>query len=211
MEHPFHARELVEDGEQIGKGVAGVEHDRLADFLGQAQHLPEHVGLGLGRRPMVIGEVIIEPDLPHRHHASMARQPAQLSPLVGADGFTGRMRVPSDGGPQSRHPFGQVEARLVVAGVVTDVDHSVHAGGFGVLQRLHWGERLAQVQEVRVRIDQATGSGFSIRGNRTPARDVWVRGASLPHSRAVAQGVLRSALTCAAIFPAVSGRNGETR
>ena len=119
--------------------------------------------------------------------------------------------MPSNGRPQSRDPFSQLDARLVVGAIVTDIDHGVDAGGLRVLQRLGRGQRLAQVQEVRVGIDQATGSGFSIRGNKTPPSEVWVRGASLPHSLAVAQGAFRSAFTCAAILPAVSGRNGEIK
>jgi hypothetical protein len=117
----------------------------------------------------------------------------------------------ADRGSQSRNPFNQLQARPVVGAIVTDVDDGLDPGARGILQGLLRSQRLAQVQEVRVRIDQATGSGFSIRGNRTPPGAVWVRGASRPHSRAVAQGAFRSAFTCAAILTALSGRKGEIK
>ena len=117
----------------------------------------------------------------------------------------------ADGRPQLRKALGQVQAAPVVGGIVADIDHGLHPRGPRILEGLLRRQRLAQIQEVGVRIDQATGSGFSIRGNKTPPSEVWVRGASLPHSRAVAHGVFGSALIWAATLPAVSGRNGAIR
>jgi hypothetical protein len=54
-------------------------------------------------------------------------------------------------------------------------------------------------------------SVLSIRGKSGPFNVVCVRGCRRPHSRAVAQGAFRSALTWAAIFAPVSGMKGETR
>ena len=119
--------------------------------------------------------------------------------------------MPADGRSQPRNALRQFEAPPVVGGIVADVDHGFHAGLPRILEGLLWCQRITQVEEMGVRIDQATGSGFSIRGNRTPPNEVWVRGASLPHSRAVAHGVFRSALTWAATLTAVSGRNGEIK
>ena len=207
----FDARELVEDREQVGKGIPGMEDDRLADLLGEPQHLPKDASLGRCRRPVGLRVVIIETDLPHRDHRWMTRQLAQLMPLRGADGGTGGVRVAADRGSQAGDLFGKPDALTVVAPVVADVDHHLNADVLRVGQRLGRGQRFAQMKEVRMRIDQATGSGFSIRGNRTPASAVCVRGASLPQSRTVAQGAFGSAFTCAAIFEAVSGRNGEIK
>jgi hypothetical protein len=117
----------------------------------------------------------------------------------------------TNGRSQTGQPLRQVESWPVVRAVVPDVQYRLHTGGTGFLQCLLRRQRFAQVQEVRVRIDQATGSGFSMRGNSTPPRVVCVRGASLPHSRAVAQGIFGSALTWAPIFPAVSGKKGEIK
>jgi hypothetical protein len=119
--------------------------------------------------------------------------------------------VTADRGPQSGNPLCQIQARSVVRGIVTDVHHGLHAGLAGLLERLFRCQWLAQVQEVGVGIDQAAGSGFSIRGKRTPPSAVWVRGGSLPHSLAVAHGALRSTFTWAATLLAVSGRNGEIK
>ena len=119
--------------------------------------------------------------------------------------------MPADGGRKPWDPLRQLHARPVVRGVVADVYHGFHATRPRFLQRLLRREALAQVQEMGVRIDQATGSGFSIRGNRTPPSEVCVRGASLPHSRALAQGAFRSTLICAATLAAVSGRKGEIK
>src|SRR5437773_1094872 len=116
--------------------------------------------------------------------------------------------MPADGCPQARSAFGQLDSRPVISAIVADIDHGLHTGGSCLFQRLRRRQRRAQVQEVGVRIDQATGSGFSIRGKRTPPSVVWVRGANRPHSWAVAQDALGSTLTCAAIFAAVSGMNG---
>src|SRR6266516_344060 len=100
---------------------------------------------------------------------------------------------------------------MVVREVIVEADFTHRDDRPSLLQRLLRREALAQVQEMGVRIDQATGSGFSIRGKRTPPSTVWVRGASLPHSRAVAEGAFKSALICVATLAAVSGKNGETR
>ena len=160
---------------------------------------------------MVVGEVIVEADLPHGHHARVARELAQLAPLGGSDRITGGVWVPADGRCQPRDPLRELDTRPVVRGVVADVDHGVHAGGPRLFQRLLRREVLAQVQEMGVRIDQATGSAFSMRGKRTPPSAVCVRGASLPHSRAVAHGAFKSALICSATLAAVSGRKGEIK
>ena len=202
------AGELIKDGDQVRERVSGVEHHRFADLLREIQHQAKELGLGLCGRPMVFREVVVEPDLAHGHHARMRCQLSQLSTLVGADGLVRRVRMPTDRRPQARDLFGQLDTWPVVTGIVTDIDHGLHAGGMRLLQRLRRLERLTQVQEVGVRIDQATGSGFSIRGKSTPPSVVWVRGANRPHSRAVSQDALGSALTCAAIFAAVSGMNG---
>src|SRR5204862_726313 len=113
--------------------------------------------------------------------------------------------------PQPRNLLRQLYTLPVIRAIVADIDHGPYTRGSSVFQRLGGRQRRAQVKEVGVRIDQATGSGFSIRGKRTPPSTVWVRGASLPHSRAVAQGAFRSALICVATLPAVSGRKGEIR
>src|SRR6266550_5537865 len=160
---------------------------------------------------MVVREVIVEADFPHRDHTGMTGQLAQLAALGGVDRITGRVRMAADGCGKPRDTLCQLHARPVVGGIVADVDHGLHADRPRLLQRLLRREALAQVQEMGVRIDQATGSGFSIRGKRTPPSTVWVRGASLPHSRAVAHGAFKSALICVATLPAVSGRKGEMR
>ena len=141
----------------------------------------------------------------------MAGEISQLAPLTGGDGLAGGVRMPADRGSQARKALSQFDAPPVVGGIVTDVDHGFHPSRSRIVEGLLRGQRVAQVQEVGVRIDQATGSGFSMRGNRTPPSEVCVRGASLPHSRAVSHGVFRSTLTWAATLPAVSGRKGETK
>ena len=119
--------------------------------------------------------------------------------------------MPPDCRPQPRNLLRQLDTRPVIRAIVADIDHGPYTRGSSVFQRLGGRQRRAQVKEVGVRIDQATGSGFSIRGKRTPPSVVWVRGANRPHSRAVAQDALGSALTCAAILVAVSGMNGMIR
>src|SRR5256885_6815733 len=141
----------------------------------------------------------------------MARELTEFASLGGMDGIARRVWVPADRRPQPGNPFGQIDAGSVVRGIVADVDHGLHAGLAGLLQRLLRCQRLAQVQEVGVRIDQATGSGFSIRGKSTPPSVVCVRGGSFPHSLAVAHGVLRSTLTWAATLPAGSGTMGGSK
>ena|SRR5438067_13212590 len=119
--------------------------------------------------------------------------------------------MPSDGSAQAVDLLCQFDARLIVGRIVADVDHGNHAGQPRFSKRLLRGEWFRQMQEMGVRIDQATGSGFSMRGKSGSPRDVWVRGASLPHCLAWSQGAFRSARTWAAMRPAVSGRNGEIR
>src|ERR1700681_2911192 len=87
---------LVEDGEQVREGIAGVEHHGLLQLLCQAEHLAKHLLLIPRRNAMVVREVVIEPDLAHRDHTRMAGQLPQLSPLGGTDRITRRVRVPSD-------------------------------------------------------------------------------------------------------------------
>ena len=89
MEDAFHARELVEDREQLVEGAAGMEDDRFANFLGEAQHLPKDLGLGLCRRPVIVREMVVQTDFADRDHPWVARQTAQLSTFAGADGLTG--------------------------------------------------------------------------------------------------------------------------
>ena len=117
----------------------------------------------------------------------------------------------ANGCAQPGDPLGELQPWPVVRAIIAHVDHRVDAGLTRLFERLLGRQRRGQMQEVRVRVDQAIGSGFSMRGNRMPPRLVCVRGASLPHSRAAAQGVLRSALTWPAILIAVSGRKGEIR
>src|SRR5947207_9363922 len=188
-----------------------MQHDRLVDLQRQAKHLAKDLLLLTGGDAMVVGEVVVQADFPDRDHTGMGGELAQLPALGRVDRLTGGVRMPADGCGKPWHPLRQRHARPVVGGVVADVHHRFHADRPRVIQRLLRRETLAQVQEMRVRIDQATGSGFSIRGKRTPPSTVWVRGASLPHSRAVAQGAFRSALICVATLPAVSGRKGEIR
>ena len=205
------AGKFIKDRDQVGECVPSMQHDRLADFLRQAQHLTKGPGLVCCRRPVVPREVVVEPDLAYRHHARVRGQLSQLSTFIGADRFARRVRMPPDCRPQPRNLLRQLDTRPVIRAIVSDIDNRLHAGGSRPFQRLRGRQRRAQVQEVGVRIDQATGSGFSIRGKRTPPRVVWVRGANRPHSRAVTQDALGSALTCAAILVAVSGMNGVIR
>src|SRR5207302_4209167 len=173
--------------------------------------LAEDLLLLARRDAMVVREVIVEADFSHRDHAGVTRQLAQLAELGGVDGISGRVRMPADGRGKPWDALRQFHAGPVVRGVVADIHHGVHAGLTRLPQRLLRRDRLTQVQEMGVRIDQATGSGFSMRGKRTPPSAVCVLGASLPQSRAVSQGAFRSTLIWAAIFAAVSGRNGEMR
>jgi len=179
--------------------------------LREAEHLPKHNLLRSRGRPVIFREVVVEPDLADGHNGRMHGEAAELSKLRAADRLAGRMRVSPDRGADPGSSLGQVDAGSVIGCVVADVDHRVDAGLTCLLQRLFNRERLPQEQKVSVRVDQATGSGFSIRGKSTLPSAVCVRGASLPHSRAVAQGALRSTRICGAIFAAVSGRNGEIK
>src|SRR5207245_9571537 len=124
--------------------------------------------------------------------------------------------MPADGRAQRRDPLGQLDARFVIGRVVADVDHPGDPGVGGLPQRGVRRVWRPKGQQVRVRVDQLDevdelASSFSIRGNRTPPSVVCVRTAVPPHSWAVTQGILKSALTCAAIFCAVSGIKGAIR
>jgi len=121
------------------------------------------------------------------------------------------MWMAPNGCPQAGDAFGEFDPRTVIRRVVANVDHGVNADGARLFQRLLGSDAVAQVQQMGVRIDQATGSGFSILGNSTSPRLVCVFGTSRPHWRALAQGALRSALSCSAILFAVSGRKGAIR
>ena len=212
MEDAAQAGELVEDGEHVGEGIPGVQDYGLGQLQAQSQHLAEGTLLLRGAHTMVLGEVVVEADLPHRRHLRRLCQPAQCAQPLPAERLTGRVWMPADGRPQTRNPLGEIQAGLVVTIVVPDGEHCHHPGipcGQQGPLRCH---RRGQVQEVRVRVDQGRdGSGFSILGKSGLSSVVWVRGASLPHSRAVAQGALRSALTWAAILAPASGMKGDTR
>ena len=78
----------------------------------------------------------------------------------------------ADRGAQARKALRQFHAPPIVGGIVADVDHRFHSRRPRIVEGLLRCQRVAQVQEVGVRIDQATGSGFSIRGNRTPPSEV---------------------------------------
>src|SRR5438309_602784 len=205
------SRKLVEDGEQVREGIASVQDDRLVHLERQAKHLAKDLLLLAGGDAMVVGEVIVQPDFPYCDYTGMTGELAQLPALGGVDRISGGVWMPTDGCREPRDPLRQRHARPVVGGVVADIHHGVDTDGPRLLQRLLRRNALAQVQEMGVRIDQATGSGFSIRGKRTPPSAVWVRGASLPHSRAVVQEAFGSALICVAILVAVSGRKGEIK
>src|SRR6202035_5481132 len=106
--------------------------------------------------------VVIETDLSHRDHTRMARELTQLAPFGGTDRLPPPGRGPGDGRSQSPNSFGQLDTGLVVRGVVANVQNGLDAGCPRLLQRLLRRRRLAQVQEMGVGIDQATGSGFSM-------------------------------------------------
>jgi len=206
-----HAGKLVEDGEEITERVARMQDDRLVHLLRETQHLAEDLVLRLLIHPMGFRDVVIEADLPDGDHPGIARQLAELPSLGRTDGLSRRMRMAANGCAQPGDPLGELQPWPVVRAIIAHVDHRVDAGLTRLFERLLGRQRRGQMQEVRVRVDQAIGSGFSMRGNRMPPRLVCVRGASLPHSRAAAQGVLKSALTWLAILIAVSGRKGEIR
>ena len=211
MEYPLDSGELVEHGEFLRERFSSMQDHWLFDLEGKREHVPKERRLRFRLDLVVIGPMKIETDLADGNDTRMLRHRKQLAPLGARDRLGRRMRMTPDRGSQSGDALCQLDAGLVIARVVPNVDHSSDANGSRLLQRLLGTESVAQVQEMRVGIDQATGSGFSSRGNRTSPRLVWVRGASLPHCRAVAQGALTSALTCRAILLAVSGRNGLIR
>src|SRR4029077_16172949 len=103
MKDAARTREFVENREQIGKRVARMEHPRLLELLRQAEHLADDRLLFALRHLVVIGEVVVEPDLADRAHARMAGQFAQLAALGRADGLSRGMRMPADGRAEARN------------------------------------------------------------------------------------------------------------
>src|SRR5207244_10043150 len=98
-------RKLVEDREQVRKGISRVQHYRLPHLEGEAEHLAEDLLLLRSRNAMVVGEVIVEADLPHRHHARVTRELAQLAALGGIDRITGGVWVTAEGRCEPRLPL----------------------------------------------------------------------------------------------------------
>src|ERR1700730_1166111 len=151
MKDAMQSGKLVEDGEQIWEGIAGVEHHGLLHFLCQAEHLAKHLLLIARRNAMVVREMVVEPDLAHRDHARMAGQLPQLSPLCGTDRSTGRVWVPPDCRFQARDALCEFHPGAVVRGIVADVEHGVHSRRSRLFERLLRGERLPQAREEVVR------------------------------------------------------------
>ena len=93
-------------------------------------------------------------------------EPDDAVPIDGL-GFGDVIRLNADGGPDSRKPIGDGDARPVRRGIDADGDDADDAGLDGALDDLRQVAGEAIVEEVGVRVDEWHGDGRLLTGNET--------------------------------------------
>ena len=187
MQHHGHPRAL-EHRERLVIRVAGVDHERQAQLVGQLDLRGEHPALVVGRGVVAVE---VEADLAQRDHPGTGQQRAH-----GVDvGLGGLVRVPADDRPHAGMAGGQLD-RLLAA----DREDALDAGG-GSLGHRGVGALLAAL-EVRVGVDH-----FSTRGNSGSGWCTSLPAASVP-SAARSHSMPPGSPTAARIFSAEAGMYG---
>ncbi len=134
MEHAAHVASalFLKNGQRVVGSLARVDSDRLAKLVRERDRPSKHLPLHLARAEVI---VVIEPDLPNRHHPGMTRQTRELVPQVGGE-RRGLVRVQ----PHDRNHVGatlregnRVPRRCGVASHA-DRDEAGHARGARTLE-----------------------------------------------------------------------------
>ena len=187
MQHHRHPRAL-EHRERLVVRVAGVDHERQAQLVGQLDLRGEHAALVVGRGVVAVE---VEADLAQRDHPRPGQQRAHRVHV----GLGGLVRVPADDRPHAGMAGGQLH-RLLAA----DREDALDAGG-GSLGDRGVGALLAAL-EVRMGVDHG-----STRGNSGSGWCTSLPAASVP-SAARSHSMPPGSPTAARIFSAEAGMYG---
>ena len=122
---------LLEDGRGLVVGLARVDDDRQRDLAREPELAPKHLPLHLARRVVVVK---VQPDLAHRHDASVARQPPKLVP--GGVRRDARLVRVNAGGRRQAVARGDIE-RAPMAPRLVDPADDQHLGEPGRLRAGH--------------------------------------------------------------------------
>ena len=145
-----------EDVEGVVPGVAGVDHERQAELVGQADLLGECRALGVAGRVVV---VVVEPGLADGDDLGVVEQVGDRVDAVAC--FVG---VEPDGGPDAGVGFGCRDRGEARGPVTADGDHRGDAGLMGGVHGRVGAARHPLVVHVTVRIEVPETRHAVIRG-----------------------------------------------